>query len=231
MFFLSDAEISPGPLPVAVLDKRPLWMLLLIMLIITALLRFIAMDVVGCILSSLMLVMTSMMLANGMAEMLRYAVSFTALCVLCFFFDVVPLLASLTGRTEVKLEPGNQTHTGQETRIQYTTVIKTTPFFYAPAGFLYNVASLSMLLSPTAMLLAMYLGSRAHIEAQRSAMNLRQWAGEFFEGTPATNHARPDWEGGTDSGRARREADNHNHSAMGETLLRYHGRSHRLDES
>lgn len=238
--FLSDAEISQGPPPQAVLEKRPLWMLLLAMLLATALLRLITMDVVGGILSALMLLLAITMTANGMADISRYAVSFTALTMLCLFFDIMPLLASLNGRAEVVVEPSNRTQTGHETRVHFDTVIRTIPFFYGPAGLLYNVTSLSMMLSPATMVLALYLGSHAHIETQRSLLNLRQLAGELLNDTLGTEGARPVREGsfnrgrgvrrgGADSGGHRREVDNDSILAA-EQLLRFHGRSHRLDD-
>eukprot|EP00930_Biecheleria_cincta_P087358 TRINITY_DN76600_c0_g1_i1.p1 TRINITY_DN76600_c0_g1~~TRINITY_DN76600_c0_g1_i1.p1 ORF type:complete len:240 (-),score=12.94 TRINITY_DN76600_c0_g1_i1:210-929(-) len=238
MYFLLDAEISQGPPPQAVLEKRPLWMLLLVMLLATAVLRFIVMDLIGGILSFLMLILAGMMVANGMADLCRYAVSFTALSMLFFCFDIMPLLASMTGRTEVVVEPGNHTQTLHTTLIDYTTAIKTTPFFYEPAGLLYNVASFSMLLSPTTMVLAMYLSSHAHVEAHRSALSFRQWAGELLNDTLAP--ARPVREGpfirgrggrrgAADSGGHHSEAHNDNSFAAA-NLLRYHGISHRLDD-
>lgn len=51
------------------------------------------------------------------------------LSMLCLFFDVVPLLSSIGGRSEVSVEPVDRRSMDDELRITYTTIIKTSPFF------------------------------------------------------------------------------------------------------
>lgn len=161
--------VQSGPPPQRVLDKRLHWHVLIILLGLTATLRFLTFDVIGGILSALMLCMASMMIADGMQELPRYALVFGMLCVLCLFFDVVPLLASMNGRSDVSVEPVKRVVADETTRITYTTTVRTTPFFDAAQGIVYNIGSISMLLSPIAMLLGAYLAIHAHIELHRYA--------------------------------------------------------------
>lgn len=167
---LSPGMLVPsGPPPQRVLDKRMYWHVLVALLAMVAALRFATFDVVGGILSALMLCMACMMVADGMQELPRYSLVFGMLCVLCLFFDIVPLLASLSGRSEVSVQPVKRVVSDELTRITYTTTVRTTPFFDAGQGILYNVGSVSMLLSPMAMLLGAYLAVHAHIELHRYA--------------------------------------------------------------
>lgn len=167
---LHAAMLAPsGPPPQRVLDNRILWYVLIVLLGMTTIMRFLTLDIIGGILSSLMLCMAGIILADGMQELPRYSLVFGMLCVLCLFFDTVPLLASLSGRTEVRIQPVQRMSSEHFTKITYTTTVRTTPFFDWPRGFMYNGASIAMLLSPLSMLLGAYLAIHAHIELHRSA--------------------------------------------------------------
>lgn len=171
-------SVPRGPPPQAVLEKRSLWILLLLLLTATSLLEFSTMDIAGGLLTALMLFMACMMVTDGMAELQRYALAFSMLCMLCLFFNTVPLLSSLGGRSEVWVQPIDRRSFQDELRITYTTVIKTTPFFDSRRDYAYNGGSLAMILSPLSMLLGAYLAGGAHVELQQagSALDLAQRA-------------------------------------------------------
>lgn len=165
---LSDLAVGVprGPPPQAVLEKRPWWKLLLFFLTITSIVQFTTLDLVGGMLTTLMLFLACMMLTDGMAELHRYALAFSMLSMLCLFFDVVPLLSSIGGRSEVSVEPVDRRSMDDELRITYTTIIKTSPFFDHTKSYVYNAGSVAMILSPLTMLLGAYLAGEAHVELQ-----------------------------------------------------------------
>lgn len=232
MIFADGA--SQGPPPQAVLDKRPWWTFLLVLLAATTLTRFITLDVVGAILSALMLFLASLMVADGMMDMSKYAMVFSMLCLLCLFFDLVPLLSCIGGRSEVMVEPEERVRNGNEVRITYTTVIKTSPFFDNSQGFLYNGASVAMILSPIAMLLGSYLATHAHIEVQRSLpVTMGDADDSNWLGGPAVTDGAATLRGMQNrlldsTAGAENSAGTAESSDPAGHLLRFIGRSHRL---
>jgi hypothetical protein len=156
-----------GPPPQAVLDKKVWWDLLVVLLTVTAILRFLTFDLVGAVLTGLLLSMASSMLSDGMEEMSRYAMIFGGLCAFVCFFDSLLLLTSLSGRSEISIVPESVQDNNDVTQLTYTTTVKTTPFFDRTQGFLYNATSVTMILSPVTMLLGAVLGFHAHTELQR----------------------------------------------------------------
>uniref|UniRef100_A0A6U6SKF1 Uncharacterized protein n=1 Tax=Zooxanthella nutricula TaxID=1333877 RepID=A0A6U6SKF1_9DINO len=164
---LSPALVPTGPPPQRVLEKMVCWRCLILLLALTAVVRFCTLDVIGGVLSALMLVMACIMISDGMQELPRYTLVFGMLCLLCLFFDSVPLLASLGGRSEVSEEPVKRVTSNDIVRVTYTTTVRTNPFFDASRGLMYNVGSFAMLLSPMTMMLGAYLAFHAHVELQR----------------------------------------------------------------
>lgn len=159
-----------GPPPQAVLDQRWLWQVLLLFLGATFALRLIGLDIAGALLSGLMLCFGVIMTRDGMQEIAKYALVYAVLCGLNFFFDILPLITELGGRVSRTTEPVTATtdaHGVQQTT--YTLTTKTTPFFDMKQGFVYNVQSLAMILSPLCMALGVYLSITAHNEIQRHA--------------------------------------------------------------
>jgi len=179
MFFDPAMMAAGGPPPQAVLDKRPCWIFLAVLLLGIAIVRFITVDLVGGILAALMFSMAWMMISDGMVEMHRYAFVFGVLCVLCMLFDLVPLLSSLDGRSEVTYQPVSRSHTTSGFSVMYTAVVKTTPLFDSSQGFVYNATSAVMILSPLTMLLGAYLSFHAHCEIQRAMGPL--WEGDDMQ--------------------------------------------------
>merc|ERR1719478_366393 len=139
-----------GPPPQSIIDKRWLWHLLLVLLCLCFVLRF------GII-----------MTRDGMQEILRYALVFAVLCFLNFFFDLLPLMTELGGRVQSKTVPMSTTHEGGTRQTEYKMVVTSRPFFDGQEGFMYNIQSFAMILSPITMALGCYLSVSAHLEAQR----------------------------------------------------------------
>mmetsp|Transcript_72977 Transcript_72977/g.190374 ORF Transcript_72977/g.190374 Transcript_72977/m.190374 type:complete len:264 (+) Transcript_72977:119-910(+) len=171
MFFTPSwlAEETESPPPQEVIDKLYHWYALGVILLGTAVLRIVTLDLVGGILSALMFCMVWMMLSDGMKAMPRYAFVFGILCMLCMFFDLVPLLVSLDGRCEVSYQPVSHEHTSTGSSTVYTAVVKTTPLFDWSQGFTYNATSVSMILSPLTMLFGAYLSFHAQVSIQRAS--------------------------------------------------------------
>jgi len=170
MMFSPEVLMPTGPPPQAVLDQRWLWQVLLTLLGATFALRLIGLDIAGALLSGLMLCFGVIMTRDGMQEIAKYALVYAVLCGLNFFFDILPLITELGGRVSRTTEPVTATtdaHGVQQTT--YTLTTKTTPFFDMKQGFVYNVQSLAMILSPLCMALGVYLAITAHNEIQRHA--------------------------------------------------------------
>merc|ERR1719373_1530579 len=136
-----------------------------------------------------------MMISDGMVEMQRYAFVFGVLCVLCMLFDMVPLLTSLDGRSEVTYQPVSRSNTKSGFSVMYTAIVKTTPMFDSSQGFMYNATSAVMVLAPLTMLFGAYLSFHAHSEIQRATGGAwdDEWMGGFLGGgwTPRRPRCSP----------------------------------------
>mmetsp|Transcript_37647 Transcript_37647/g.101880 ORF Transcript_37647/g.101880 Transcript_37647/m.101880 type:complete len:228 (-) Transcript_37647:77-760(-) len=168
--FSPEMLMPTGPPPQSVLDQKWMWSLLLFMLGITFTLRLVGLDIAGALLTGCLLCFGIIMTRDGMQDMAKYALVFAVLCALNFFFDILPLITDLGGRTIRFTEPVASTMASHGvTQTIYTTTEKTTPFFDASQGVLYNIQSVAMLLSPLCMVLGVYLGISANNEIQRHA--------------------------------------------------------------
>ncbi|CAE7412460.1 unnamed protein product [Symbiodinium sp. CCMP2456] len=236
MMFLENVSVpvTQGPPPQAVLEKRYWWSTLQALLSATALLQFFTFDLVGGMLTAMMLFLAFMMTTDGMAEMHRYALAYAMLSLLCLFFDMVPLLSSVGGRSEVSVEPVDRESRDNELRITYTTIIKTMPFFDDKRGWMYNGASITLILSPMCMLLGAYLAGQAHIEMHSTAMDAtRENMIANMEATRATENPRPrrlrvPQVPSTVLSQQGSEGERSPPESSASTLLRFSGQSHRL---
>jgi len=205
-----------------VIDKLYSWYALGVVLLGIAILRVATLDLVGGILSALMFCMTWMMVSDGMTAMPRYAFVFGILCLLCMFFDLVPLLVSLDGRCEVDYRPVSHEHTSTGSSTVYTAVVKTTPLFDLSQGFLYNATSVAMVLSPVTMLFGAYLSFHAQVALQRANGPLWDevdwWTGRL----PADGGNTDEGPGAAAGGGAARHL---------RTIGRFQGRGRRLESS
>lgn len=173
LFPVADLGMPYGPPPQGILEKKCHWNLLLVLLSACFILRFIALDVPGALLSGLMMAFAVIMTRDGMQEVLRYALVFAVLCFLNFFFDILPLMTELGGRVKSRTVPvTTRPNAGGERETVYKMVVSSRPFFDAHQGLTYNVQSIAMILSPIAMALGCYLAVSAHLEAQRSLPEL-----------------------------------------------------------
>lgn len=163
MAFSDDLCLPDGPTPDSVLEQRPHWILALGFIGATLVLRVLGLDLVGAVLSCVMLCFGVMLIVDGMQRLGRYAMLYSMLCALAFFYDLLPLLADIGGRVHRSATPlsGRHAH-GHGAVVTYRIVVKTTPFFEASRGLAYNAQSLAMLLSPVAMALGCFLSLSAH---------------------------------------------------------------------
>lgn len=173
MLLSPDMLLPSGPPPQSVLDQRWMWYLLIFLLAVTFCLRLVGLDIAGAMLSGLMLCFGIIMTRDGMQEMAKYALVYAVLCGLNFFFDILPLITELGGRvtSTTELDTPSTDNDGY-TKTTYTMTTKTTPFFDRAEGWVYNVQSLSMILSPICMALGTYLSISAHNEIQRLSPSL-----------------------------------------------------------
>eukprot|EP00928_Gymnodinium_smaydae_P089603 TRINITY_DN73544_c0_g1_i1.p1 TRINITY_DN73544_c0_g1~~TRINITY_DN73544_c0_g1_i1.p1 ORF type:complete len:282 (+),score=57.96 TRINITY_DN73544_c0_g1_i1:101-847(+) len=184
-----------GPPPQRVLEQRVLWYVMMVILALTAIVRILGLDLAGALLSALMLWFAIVMNRDGMQELGKYALVFAVLCSLNLFFDALPLVAELGGgRVErtVRSVGGNKTADGS-TRTTYELTTRTLPFLDISQGFVYNMQSLSLILSPIAMSLGLYLSLSAHNEMARLIQNYSDDSGNSISSgrsTPERNRSR-----------------------------------------
>jgi len=240
MLFNQAVVRMAGPPPQSLLDKRCHWRLLLLLLGLTAVMRFLTMDVIGGILEVLMLCMAGIMIQDGMAELPRYAFVFAVLCMLNLFFDAIPLVASLQGRAEVSTQPVEHRSSAGVFSMTYRTTWETTPFFDSSQGFLYNATSAAMVLSPVTMLLGAYLSIHAHLELQRTLSPLLEGDGDRPWWIPDDAAAARPLPGMRPGGLRAREpsatgqqgdAPSAAREPAGAGFTRFQGPSYRLDDS
>mmetsp|Transcript_11674 Transcript_11674/g.31876 ORF Transcript_11674/g.31876 Transcript_11674/m.31876 type:complete len:244 (-) Transcript_11674:82-813(-) len=168
MLLTVDSFYSEGPPPQEVLDKRWLWKLYSLLLLGVFTIRLIGGDIAGAVLSGLMLCFVMVMLRDGMADMPKYIVAYSILCILNFILDIVPLVSALGGRVSRRQEPVMVRSERGVQQMTYMLTKRTTPFF-SPQGIIYNMQSLAMLLSPIAMFLGLVLSVLAHLAFGRQA--------------------------------------------------------------
>eukprot|EP00406_Dinophysis_acuminata_P041480 CAMPEP_0179378944 /NCGR_PEP_ID=MMETSP0797-20121207/89590_1 /TAXON_ID=47934 /ORGANISM="Dinophysis acuminata, Strain DAEP01" /LENGTH=145 /DNA_ID=CAMNT_0021095019 /DNA_START=59 /DNA_END=493 /DNA_ORIENTATION=+ len=138
-FFLGMPE---GPPPQAVLNQRVLWFLLMFMLGATMLLRMLAFDLLAGTLCGLLLMLAAVIVRDGMRELSKYSLAFGMLSAVNFFFYVFPMINSIvSGRSTRRVDPVDSVSYSDTERLTYTLTVRTTPFFDASAGALYNVQS------------------------------------------------------------------------------------------
>mmetsp|Transcript_61833 Transcript_61833/g.143897 ORF Transcript_61833/g.143897 Transcript_61833/m.143897 type:complete len:261 (-) Transcript_61833:299-1081(-) len=175
MLFSPDLLLTlhGGPPPQAVINKRPLWFLLMTLLGATLLLRMAAFDIMGGLLCGLLLLLACVIVRDGMKELPKFSLIFGMLCGINFFFYILPLLSNIVGgRSERRIEPVESVTYSNTQQLTYTLTVKTTPFFDKRASLLYNIQSAGMLTMPLCMLLGAYLGVSAHQEVQRHSTRL-----------------------------------------------------------
>lgn len=165
-----EYELS-GPPPQAVLNQRPWWLLLIFILGTTLVLRVLSLDLLGGLLCGLMICLCAVILRDGMRELPKFALMFGLLCGINFVFYAMPVIGYIvSGKTEQHVQPMNSAdYAGEYSRthrLSYTLTVKTTPFFDASRGVLYNARSVGELLMPIAMLIGTYLGVASHYEFQ-----------------------------------------------------------------
>mmetsp|Transcript_1970 Transcript_1970/g.5579 ORF Transcript_1970/g.5579 Transcript_1970/m.5579 type:complete len:224 (-) Transcript_1970:122-793(-) len=166
MLLSPEILVSPGPPPQAIIDQKWLWNILMFLLGVALVLRLIGLDIPGALLTGLMLGFSVVMTRDGMQEMSKYSLVYTVVCCLNFFFDVLPLFTELGGRVTRETDPIQQISGSDTQQTIYKLTVKKTPFFDWSLGFVYNVQSMAMIVSPLAMALGMYLSISAHNEIQ-----------------------------------------------------------------
>lgn len=215
-----------GPPPQAVIDRKTHWQFLVIFLVLLALLRFLTLDLVGAILSGLMLSMALNMVGDGMREMPRYALVFGVLCSLCFLFDTIPLLCSISGRSEVTITPleAVKTRSSDVNKLTYSTTVRTTPFFDRDQGYIYNGTSVCMIVAPLVMAFGGFLSLHAHVKMEESMQPLLEERSAALWAQGGAGGGGIDTEGG--SAAALGAGEGPRHPSYG--VSRFQGTAHRL---
>jgi len=240
MMLLSPLLAASGPPPQAVLDKRWLWQVFLLLLAVTFVLRLIGLDLAGALLSGLLLCLGVIVTRNGMQELGRYALIYAVLCALNFFFDALPLITELGGRVSRSTEPLRTTTDPHGVRhTTFTLSTRTTPFFDKGQGALYNVQSLAMILAPLCMALGTFLAVTAHNEIQRLGLQFDDEEDDLpdFEANAAAHFLRGPGAGfgrlqapgrHLSAGRAAGASTDTAASVAGEGPAAFQGRGHKL---
>jgi hypothetical protein len=135
------------------------WWLYLIVLIGCAVGEGLAQDVFGVLLFILISLIVWYMVKDSYIRMSQYCVfMFCFLCSIQFVFDAVLLAVSVGGRRTQRVERKPIS----ESKMSYTTIIETRPFFDDSAGFVYNCQSWMMIISMVTMLLGAILAYKTY---------------------------------------------------------------------
>jgi len=175
MFLLPDMLLAmqAGPPPRSVLNKLPLWFLLLALLCLTMILRVSLFDILGSVVCGLLAVLAAMLIRDGMKELPKFGLPFGLLCGVNLLLYSLPTLDRLLhGRSERRVRPVSSVTHSNVHQFTYTLSESTKPFFDRGAGVLYNLQSIAMILMPLTMLLGAYLGMNAHFTVQRESPSL-----------------------------------------------------------
>lgn len=165
------------PPPQAIVNQRPWWLVLVLVLGSTLIFRLLSLDLLGGLLCALMICLCVVILRDGMRELPKFGLMFGLLCGVNFVFYAMPVLGFLiSGRTEQHVQPVDSADLGDKYshthRLTYTLTVKTMPFFDFSKGLLYNAQSMGELLMPIAMLMGTYLGISAHYEFQSHMVDM-----------------------------------------------------------
>jgi len=189
--FVSMMLLSPellfaaaGPPPQSVVNKRPLWYLLIVMLAATFFLRMLTVDIMGGVLCALLLSLAVIMVRDGMKDLPKFGLVFGLLCSINFLFYVLPAVtAVIAGRSERKIVPVESLTVKNVQKLTYTLIVRTTSFFDADAGLLYNIQSCGMIAMPLCMLIGSFLGASAHYDIHRRTSRLLEGNEHLTSGT------------------------------------------------
>lgn len=162
--FADMGVLHNGPPPQVVLDQRHWWHVYLVLVAVTIFLRLLGLDFAGAFLTGMMLIGGRFVTKDGMSELCKYVTTHGLMCCLNFFFDFIPLVTEMGGRATRRMQPGATVTADGVQTTTYTITVKTTPFFDSDESFIYNVQSLSMIVSPIVMFLGAYLSMCAHNE-------------------------------------------------------------------
>lgn len=190
MLLSAEQWLYPGPPPQVVLDQLCLWKLLIAGFSVVLVLKVIAIDIAGALLTGLLLGFGLLMLSEGMQEMPKYVSIYAVLCGLNFLFEMLPLMSELSGRTTRVTHVNKLPQESSGTSVtQYTLVTQVTSFFDPSMGFVYNAESMSILVEPCFMALGCYLATVAHEEIQRTLPS--GTANDFLDDSVMMDAARP----------------------------------------
>lgn len=158
------------------------WWAYLAVLVLSGIGEILCKDVFGVLLVVLISFIVWYMVKDDCVRMSQcYVFMFGFMCAIQAVFDSITLLISVGGRRtrHVSRKPLD------ETRMSYTTVIETRPFFDKSEGFTYNAQSWMMIISLVVMLLGLLLAT---------------WTYKAFPGSvfrDALNEADPMFQGNT----------------------------------
>lgn len=199
--------LEGSPPSQAVLDQRPHWMFLTFALGATLLLRMVGCDILGGLLCGLLLLLAAMVIREGMSGLPKFGLLFGMMCGVNCIFYLLPLISGVvSGRSERRIAPVEAVRYKDMHQLTYTLTVRTTPFFDATAGILYNVQSVGMLMMPLCMLLGAYLGITGHQEVQRIASSLLPPDDGLLLESAAFGPGRAAYPGGTGHPDARQQA-------------------------
>eukprot|EP00929_Paragymnodinium_shiwhaense_P079645 TRINITY_DN41522_c0_g2_i1.p1 TRINITY_DN41522_c0_g2~~TRINITY_DN41522_c0_g2_i1.p1 ORF type:complete len:170 (-),score=34.79 TRINITY_DN41522_c0_g2_i1:185-694(-) len=111
----------------------------------------------------------------------QYCLVYTVLCGLNFFFDALPLVTEVGGRVSRTTTPVNVTTSQHVTQTTWEITTEVTPFFDRNEGFMYNVQSAAMIVSPLTLALGLYVSMVVSTEIAAVLENMPPGAGAELE--------------------------------------------------
>lgn len=162
-------DMPPGSMeaPQVVKEYHAIWWYVLVILFTSlCIARFVAMDIFGAFNTGLMALLAWYLVTDNCAKMSQCCVLYFG--IICFtngIFDLLPLLASLGGRTTETTEYGDSPEAGTST---FTVTIEKHPFFDSSKGDFYNYQSCVMIASPLVMFVGAAMASKTYHAFQTS---------------------------------------------------------------
>lgn len=155
VFPVGDPVLDLEPVPAVIREVHaPFWYLLLVLLLALVILQICAMSFFAAIYTSITAIVVWYMVKDSFKEMKQYCLLlFGLMCAIQAIFDTIILFTMIGGRREQKTEKEHH----DENTVTYKTTVTTHPFFDESMGTVYNLQSLTRVISPILMLMAALL--------------------------------------------------------------------------
>lgn len=216
--------LPSGATPRSVIAQLPLWYGYMFVLCVLVVIHLVTLSIIETIIGAVMTTLAWLLLRNRMKDAPKFVFVYAVLCVVNFFFDAVPLFASLRGRASIVVDPGYTFSADGVEQTTFTRTTRITPFFDMDQGVKYNVDSGAMIACPLCMLVGACLSIRAHFDIRQAVQN----SSEVEEETASLSQQLQRGTSGTFGGQATPSGRSSSRSTSRQDLESFPGKSYKL---